>query len=159
MTFWEIISFKAPPQPISSFPGFFLRPFPFIAVPAILWAVLMYGNILAWVVAADVQKSVFFPQPPYLFSLGVTGSTYVASILGIACGALAGGFVCDLVAARYTYRNSGIHELEHRLPALIPAAVASPIGCLIFGLCFYQHRLGWPCRWYVLYQLCHRLRT
>jgi Major Facilitator Superfamily len=142
MTFWKIISFKAPPQPISALPKVFLRPFPFIAVPAVFWAVILYGNILAWVVAADVQKSVFFPQPPYLFSLGITGTTSVASILGIACGALSGGYICDLVAARYTRRNNGIHEPEHRLPALIPAAIASPLGCIIFGMCFY-HSTVW----------------
>jgi len=107
-----------------------------IAVPAVLWAVLIYGNFLAWVVAADIQKAVFFPQPPYLMTLGQTGSTSVASLLGIACGALAGGFVSDRIAQRSTRRNNGIREPEHRLPALLPAAIAAPIGCIIFGVTF-----------------------
>jgi MFS family permease len=142
MSFWNIIKIHAPAQPISSLPKVFFRPFPLIAVPAVFWAVVTYGNFLAWVVASDIQKSVFFPQPPYLLSLGATGSTSVASILGIAAGALAGGFVSDKTAQRSTRRNNGIREPEHRLPALLPAAIAAPIGCLIFGLTF-AHNTHW----------------
>ena len=146
MTFWKIIKFHAPSQPISSLPKIFFRPFPLIAVPAVFWAVITYGNFLAWVVAADVQKSVFFPQPPYLFSLGATGSTSIASILGIATGAIAGGLISDKIAQRSTRRNNGIREPEHRLPALLPAALAAPMGCLAFGLTFANntHWIG-PC--------------
>lgn len=142
MTLAKILKFHAPSQPISAFPKIFLRPFPLIVVPAVLWAVLIYGNFLAWVVASDIQKSVFFPQPPYLMTLGETGSTSVASLLGIACGALAGGFVSDKIAQRSTRRNNGIREPEHRLPALLPAAIAAPIGCIIFGTTF-AHNTHW----------------
>jgi MFS family permease len=146
MTFTKIIAFHKPSLPISSLPKIFFRPFPLIAVPAVFWAVITYGNFLAWVVAADIQKSVFFPQPPYLFSLGATGSTSVASFLGIGAGALAGGFISDKIAQRSTRRNNGIREPEHRLPALLPAAIASPLGCILFGLTF-AHDTLWigPC--------------
>lgn len=146
MTFGNIIKFKKPVHSISDFPKIFLRPFPFIAVPAVLWATLIYGNLLAWVVASSIQLSIFFPQPPYLFTLGDTGSVSVAAILGIAVGALAGGFVSDRIAQRATRRNNGIREPEHRLPALLPAAIAAPIGCIIFGATFANntHWIG-PC--------------
>jgi MFS family permease len=146
MTFGKILQFKKPSHPISDLPTIFFRPFPFVAVPAVFWAVLIYGNFLAWVVASSIQLSVFFPQPPYLFTLGDTGSVSVASILGIAVGALAGGFVSDKIAQRATRRNNGIREPEHRLPALLPAAIAAPIGCIIFGATF-AHNTHWigPC--------------
>ena len=146
MTLWSILKFHSPSQPVKNIFKIFLRPFPFIAVPAVFWACIIYGNLLAWVVAGDIQKSVFFPQPPYLLSLGETGSTSVASILGIACGALAGGFVSDKIAQRATRRNNGIREPEQRLPALLPAALASPIGCIIFGVTF-ANNTSWigPC--------------
>jgi len=70
-------------------------------------AVITYGNFLAWDVAADIPKSVISPQPPFLFSLGGTDSTSIASFLGIGANALVGGFVTDKIAQRSIQRNNG----------------------------------------------------
>ena len=70
----------------SPFWKIFLRPLIVFWYPAVLWAFLIYGTTLTWIVVFSVVNASVFTAPPYNFSVSQTGlislSPFILTIIG-----------------------------------------------------------------------------
>lgn len=126
MNFFNIIKFHASSQPDPFVLKIFIRPFPSIATPAVLWTFRAYSKSLAWGVGTDIQNAVFYPQSLYRLSLGATEYTSIASILGIVSVVLLAVSSPIKIAHRSAHRNNVIREPEQLSPRSYP-------GCYRFS--------------------------
>ena len=111
----------------------FIRPFPLIAYPAIMFAFLAYAVSLAWVVAINLLNSFVLQAPPYNWKPSINGLINIPGLLGNLLGAWLGGWVVDRYSDWRSKKNGGIFQPETRLHLLIIPSLIVPAGCLVFG--------------------------
>lgn len=111
----------------------FVRPFPLIVYPAVLFAFLGYAVSLAWVVAVNILNSFILEAPPYNWSVAINGLINIPGLLGNLIGAFFGGWLVDRYSDWRAKKNNGIFQPETRLTLLIVPALTVPAGCLVFG--------------------------
>ena len=121
-------------NPNTTYFNLFVRPFPLIVYPAVLFAFLAFCSTLAWLACVvDTTASVFqLPPYPYLMSPGVSGLINVPAVIGALIGAYCGGALTDWIAERWARRNNGVFEPEYRLLALVIPFVLEPVGLLMY---------------------------
>jgi hypothetical protein len=109
-----------------------VRPFPLITYPAVFFSFLIFSTTLSWdVVYLDVASAVY-ENPPFNFSVEITGLYNIAAIVAIPIGAFCGGWLTDFIAQKWARRNNGIYEPEYRLIALIFPFFLVPVGLLMY---------------------------
>lgn len=106
----------------------FLRPFPFLLSPPVLFAVFAYGITTCWLVVLSVISSIIFASPPYFFSASATGLVSIGPLVASVLCAVIGGPVTDYAATWFAKRNNGIYEPESRLFLLIPMLLLQVAG-------------------------------
>jgi hypothetical protein len=111
----------------------FLRPWPLIAYPEIIFSTLVTAIAVAWVVGINILNSFVLQAPPYSWSPAVNGLINIPGFLGNVCGALIGGPLVDWYSDWHARRNGGIFQPESRLTLLIVPGIMVPTGCLVFG--------------------------
>lgn len=112
----------------------FIRPWPLIVYPAVLFGFLIFSTTLAWVVVVLNVSASIFQGPIYHMSAGINGLINVPGIIGIFIGSYIGGGLTDIIAEKMAKRNNGVFEPEFRLIALIFPALIVPAGLLMYLL-------------------------
>lgn len=121
-------------HPTTSFVNFFIRPWPLIVYPAVIYSFISYSFSMIWgVCVLDTSASVF-QLPPYNFTPGINSLIYVASLIGVGIGTYAGGALTDRFAEWRARKNNGIFEPETRLVLLIIPFFVVPVGLLMYSL-------------------------
>ncbi|KAK3072547.1 hypothetical protein LTR53_006646, partial [Teratosphaeriaceae sp. CCFEE 6253] len=120
----------------------FIRPWPLIAYPAVIFAFLAYAVSLAWVVAINILNSFVLQAPPYSWKPSVNGLINIPGLLGNLFGAWLGGWVVDRYSDWRSQKNGGVFQPETRLHLLWIPAIIVPAGCLAFGY-GVAHTLHW----------------
>jgi hypothetical protein len=126
-----------------SFIKAFLKPFPLLAFPSVLFATFVHGAFGTWVTVVGTIHTQVLAFPPYslppdqLAYIGLPGSA-VSFIFSVASGLL-----IDWLIKFMARRNGGIYEPEFRLLAMIPAVIFSTLGFLLLGQA-YQERASVP---------------
>ena len=120
----------------------FLRPWPLIVYPEVIFSTLATAFALAWVVGINILNSFVLQAPPYSWSPAVNGLINIPGLLGNICGALVGGPLVDWYSDWRARKNNGVFQPESRLTLLIFPAVMVPAGCLAFGY-GVQETLHW----------------
>jgi hypothetical protein len=122
----------------------FLRPVVIFWYPAVLWAFLLYGATLTWIVVFSVVNASIFTAPPYNFSVSQTGLISVSPFVMTFIGEMASGPLNDWVCLWLAKRNRGIYEPEFRLPTIIIPLVIGVVGFYGFGATvhFQTHWIG-----------------
>jgi len=69
----------------------FVRPFPMMVYPAVIYAFLIYAVSLAWVVAINTLNSFVLQPPPYSWSPAVNGPINIPGFIGNVIGAFLRG--------------------------------------------------------------------
>ncbi|KEF57343.1 uncharacterized protein A1O9_05260 [Exophiala aquamarina CBS 119918] len=108
------------------------RPLLTLQYPANIWATLVYGVTLAWIVLQSTANGVIFPIQ-YNFSPLAVGNIACAYLVASLIGSAAGGPVSDWTIKFFTKRRGGYFEPEFRLWCLIPAYLFGPLGLLLYG--------------------------
>ncbi|OQV09744.1 hypothetical protein CLAIMM_13833 [Cladophialophora immunda] len=121
----------------------FLRPFPLIAYPAVLWATLAYAVALATSVMSSVVNPAVLQAPPYNFSSGTNGLINIPSLIGNLVGGFLGGWCTDWVADKWSIRNQGIFNPEVRLSMITIPLILTTIGMALFGAGL-EEKWSWP---------------
>lgn len=117
---------------------------PFIAlgtIPAVAYAALIYGSLLAWFSALLSVMSIYMTYEPYKFSPGAIGLMNLAPFIGAILGGVYAGPLCDYYIIRLSKRNQGMYEPEMRLWLALPLVLLTPLSVLMFGLCLVNVRL------------------
>jgi len=79
-------------------------------------------------------------QNEYGFSTGQVGLSYLGLGAGSAFGLVLAGAALDRVVAKLQKKNGGGFKPEYRLPLMILAGVAVPIGLFLFGWTAKTHQ-------------------
>ena len=111
----------------------FVRPLIVFFYPAVLWAFLIYGTTLTWIVVFSVVNASIFTVPPYNFSVSQTGLISLSPFLLTIIGELVSGPLNDWICLKLTKRNKGIYEPEFRLVLIIPVTILGVCGFFGFG--------------------------
>lgn len=110
-----------------------LRPVVIFWYPAVLWAFLIYGTTLTWIVVFSVVNASIFTLPPYNFTVSQVGlisiSPFILTLIGEVIAGPLNDYIC-LVLAR---RNHGIYEPEFRLVLMFPVMLLGITGFFGFG--------------------------
>jgi len=110
-----------------------IRPVVVFFYPAVLWAFLIYGVTLTWIVVFSVVNASIFTLPPYNFSVSETGlislSPFVMTIIGEAIAGPLNDWICIALAKK----NRGIYEPEFRLVLMVPVLILGVVGFFGFG--------------------------
>ena len=111
----------------------FVRPLIVFFYPAVLWAFLISGTTLTWIVVFSVVNASIFTVPPYNFSVSDTGLISLSPFLLTIIGELVSGPLNDWICLKLTERNKGIYEPEFRLVLIIPVTLLGVCGFFGFG--------------------------
>lgn len=111
-----------------------LRPFPFLANPAFLWACLIQGTMIAWTIFLGALVSAIFIGPPYWLGEVVSGYAYTGAFVGALGGFAVSGVLADTTAKWFTKLNGGVYEPEMRMFLIIPMLITGGIGMFGFAL-------------------------
>lgn len=120
----------------------FVRPFPMIVYPCVIYAFLGYAVSLVLTVAVNILNSFVLQAPPYSWKPMINGLINIPGFLGNLCGAYAGGTLVDRYSGWQARRNHGVFEPESRLWLLSLPTVITGAGCLVFGY-GVQQTLHW----------------
>ena len=121
-----------------------LRPFVVFWYPAVLWAFLIYGTTLSWIVVFSVVNAAIFTLPPYNFTVDQVGlisiSPFVLSLIGEALAGPLNDYICLVL----TKRNHGIYEPEFRLALMVLVLLLGITGFFGFGAAvhYQTHWIG-----------------
>jgi hypothetical protein len=101
--------------------------------PAVAYAALTYGTVLACFAMPTSVQAVYLIQPPYSFGSSGVGFINVAPFVGSCIGFLVGGPLNDK-SIMWLSRRSRIYEPKMRLWLALGATVLFPGGMLMFSL-------------------------
>jgi len=110
-----------------------LRPFVVFFYPAVLWAFLMYGTTLTWIVVFSVVNASIFTVAPYNFTVSQTGLISLSPFVFTLVGELVSGPLNDWLCVWLSKRNRGVYEPEFRLPLVIIPLFLGVAGFYGFG--------------------------
>ncbi|PSN63239.1 MFS general substrate transporter [Corynespora cassiicola Philippines] len=111
----------------------FIRPFPMIVYPSVVYSFLCYSISLVIVVAVNILNPFVLQAPPYNWKPQINGLINIPGLLGNLFGSWAGGDLVDIWCAWRTKKNRGIFEPESRLHMLIIPFLLTSAGCVLFG--------------------------
>jgi hypothetical protein len=119
-----------------------VRPIALIAYPAVAWTTLVFAVTIGAIVSVTSNVAIAFGQT-YYFGPGLTGSCFIAAVVGSLL-ALLGGWATDKYSTKRTHDNGGIREPEMRLLPILPALITTPLSLVLYGVGI-QHGLHWIC--------------
>lgn len=111
--------------------------------PAVAYASLMWGALLAWFSAITTSYSIYLYLPPYNFGPQGVGLMSLAPFVGTIVATITSGPITDWWILRMAKRNGGIFEPEMRLHMALPGVLFCPIGLFMYGLCLAKG-YSWP---------------
>ena len=106
----------------------------FFTFPAVTYAAIIYGSLLAWYAVVTSAASFFLIEDPYNFSPANRGLFSIAGGVGTILGIVTGAPLSDWSIVWLAKRNKGIYEPEMRLWIGIPGALFVSGGLLMFGV-------------------------
>ncbi|KAJ5467094.1 hypothetical protein N7475_004846 [Penicillium sp. IBT 31633x] len=110
--------------------------------PAVAYAAVTYGLLLAWFAVISSAASYFMLSPPYSFNSSSVGLFILSALIGAILGTFVGAPLNDKSIVWLARRNSGIFEPEMRLWMVLPGSLIATAGLLTFGLCL-SRSLPW----------------
>lgn len=121
-----------------------VRPVVIFWYPAVLWAFLIYGTTLTWIVVFSVVNAAIFTLPPYNFTVSQVGLISISPFILTLIGEVIAGPLNDYLCLVLTKKNHGIYEPEFRLVLMFPVLLLGITGFYGFGACvhYQTHWIG-----------------
>ncbi|TVY84075.1 putative MFS-type transporter [Lachnellula suecica] len=121
-----------------------IRPVVIFWYPAVLWAFLVYGTTLTWIVVFSVVNASIFTVAPYNFTVSQVGLISLSPFVMTIIGEVVAGPLNDYICLALTKRNHGIYEPEFRLVLMFPVLILGVVGFFGFGACvhYQTHWIG-----------------
>ncbi|XP_014552229.1 hypothetical protein COCVIDRAFT_19651 [Bipolaris victoriae FI3] len=110
--------------------------------PAVAYAALTYGTVLASLALMASTQATYLLEPPYNFGPSGVGLMNLAPFTGSFLGFFAAGWLNDRSIMWLARRNGGIYEPEMRLWLGLASALILPAGVLLFGIAL-AHGVHW----------------
>ncbi|KFZ23584.1 hypothetical protein V502_01948 [Pseudogymnoascus sp. VKM F-4520 (FW-2644)] len=112
----------------------FIRPYLFLAFPAMIWTILSFAIHVASFIVIVTITPIVLSSPPYLFTISQQGLTFIGAIIGSVLGGPICGRLVDYLAKHLAKRNGGVFNPEMRLPITVFPMVITAVGLLMFGI-------------------------
>ena len=122
----------SPIDPNANLLVLFLRPWPLVLYPGLIFSFLTFAAVLGWLVCVINTNASIYQLPPYNMSPGINNLINLPAFIGCILGAYVGGALSDRLAERSARRNGGIFEPESRLVALVFPFFLVPVGLLMY---------------------------
>lgn len=121
-----------------------LRPVVIFFYPAVLWAFLIYGVTLTWIVVFSVVNASIFTLPPYNFTVSQVGLISISPFIMTLIGEMVGGPLNDYICLAMAKKNHGVYEPEFRLILMLWVMLLGITGFFGFGACvhYQTHWIG-----------------
>lgn len=103
-------------------------------IPAVMYAAITFGSLIAWYSVLLSVMAVNLVQPPYNFNSSQVGLFFLAPFVGLVIATICAGPFSDWSIVRLARRNGGVYEPEMRLYPALPSAFFAFGGILIYGL-------------------------
>jgi hypothetical protein len=121
----------------------FFQPFPIMVIPTVIFATLMHGSFLTWIISSTIIQHQLLLYPPYNIKPDILSYlTLPGSAVNLITALLAGG-VSDWLIQFCARRNKGIYEPEFRLFMLIPATICTTAGFALLGPLYHANAQVW----------------
>lgn len=88
----------------------FLRPWPMVVYPALLYSFITFAAVLGWPICVITTNASLYQLPPYNMSPGLNNLINVPAVIGCVVGSLVGGKASDWLGERSARRNGGVFE-------------------------------------------------
>jgi hypothetical protein len=118
----------------AGFPFLFLRGWPLIVYPAVLYSTVVFGLAVSSILIAIGTSPNVFQAPPYNMTAGIQSCIFIAMLIGAFLGAIWGGYGTDLISKYRASRNNGVFEPESRLLLMLVPTLLVPSGLLMYTL-------------------------
>lgn len=113
----------------------FLSPFVIlISFPAVAYAAVTYGSIMAWLAMYEHVAAAKLFSAPYNFDSKDMGLFGIPPFIGHSIGSLVVPVLTDRWMVKLARQNGGVYQPEMRLRLAIPGAIFTCAGILIFGI-------------------------
>lgn len=119
----------------------FIRPIGLICLPPVLWSTMVFTGTISFVVAVSSNYSTAF-SAAYGFNTWQCGLVWLGAIVGSLIATVVAGPIFEKTTDYFTNRNNGIREPEHRIPSIVLALIACPVGLLMYGFGI-EKKLHW----------------
>jgi hypothetical protein len=121
----------------------FFQPFPIMVIPTVIFATLIHGAFLTWIISAGIIQHQIFLYPPYNVKPDVLSYLSLPGSVVNLCTALIAGTMSDWLIQFCARRNKGIYEPEFRLFMLIPAIMCTTLGFSLLGPLYHTKAKVW----------------
>lgn len=128
---WSVIN---PNGHKASFPFLFLRAWPLIIYPAVLYSTVVFGLAVSSILIAIGTAPNVFQAPPYNMTAGIQSCIFIAMLIGAFLGAICGECGTDLISKHLASRNNGVFEPESRLLMMLALMLLVPSGLLMYPM-------------------------
>ncbi|KAH7126815.1 major facilitator superfamily domain-containing protein [Dendryphion nanum] len=132
-TFVQELSLWSGTTPETNLFKAFVRPFPLIVYPAVIFSFLCYSISLVIVVAVNILNPFVLQAPPYSWQPQINGLINIPGFLGNLVGSYVGGDLVDTFCSWRTRKNMGTYEPETRIYMLVIPFFLTSAGCVLFG--------------------------
>lgn len=109
----------------------FIRPWPLIVYPALIYTFLIYAMNLGWGTVILNTQANLYQNPPYNMSPGINSLIKLPFYIGILFGTAIGP-ITDKFAEWTARKRGGVYEPEFRLVWLIIPYIIQPVGILMY---------------------------
>jgi hypothetical protein len=130
-SFFQELKLWSPLNPDVSYISLFLRPWPLVIYPAVIYSFLTFSAVLGWGICVLNVGASIFQVPPYNMSPGIQSLINIPAIIGVGLGTYCGGALTDKFAEWMSRRNNGVYEPENRLVMMILPLFICPAGVLM----------------------------
>jgi hypothetical protein len=121
----------------------FFQPFPVMVVPTVVFATIIHGTFLTWIISSTIIQHQLLLFPPYNVKPDILSYlTLPGSIVNLFT-ALFAGTLSDWLIQFCARRNNGIYEPEFRLFMLIPATICTSTGFAVLGPLYHAKAKVW----------------
>jgi hypothetical protein len=126
-----------------SFKRSFFQPFPVMVVPTVVFATIMHGSFLTWIISSTIVQHQLLLFPPYNVKPNILSYLTLPGSLVNLITALFAGTMSDWLIQFCARRNNGIYEPEFRLFMLIPATICTSTGFSLLGPLYHSNARVW----------------
>jgi hypothetical protein len=121
----------------------FLQPFPVMIIPTVVFATVIHGTFLTWIISSTIIQHQLLLFPPYNVQPNILSYlTLPGSVVNLITALCAGG-LSDWLIQFCARKNNGIYEPEFRLFMLIPATICTSAGFAILGPLYHAEAPVW----------------
>jgi hypothetical protein len=121
----------------------FFQPFPMMIVPTVVFATIIHGTFLTWIISSTIIQHQTLLFPPYNIKPDILSYLTLPGSLVNLITALFAGTLSDWLIQFCARHNNGIYEPEFRLFMLIPATICTSTGFALLGPLYHAKAKAW----------------